>query len=174
MALPSWRNRNYCAYFNDRKHDGQDLATVVYTRRVTRRDVDAGTKHFLRFELRGTHKNMHPAWAIVAAIRNAAGVRATAGVSCDASDQAVFASVPGAEDGDLLLLDFAFDDATTLEAFQNPPGTRTVGFTVGEDETGILYAQEGLSSGPTGQRTTRGRGASDCKDVNLTILVRKK
>jgi len=152
----------YCRNFP--QGTGRDLATVVFYRTVK---VD---KTQFSFSIKG----IHPSWAIMTAL---AGVdetnplRSVGTASCDNSVHSAFPSVEG-QVNDVLLLSMANDDAEDRDLFLAPPGTTTLGYTVGSDETGFLYGKRLTADGPTGTLTTGGDGSYHCKDALIAMTLR--
>lgn len=156
--------RGYC-------YSGADLGTVVYFRKIT--DYEPSYYHMNITAYYG-----RPAWAILTAVKNADissenPVRSVATTSCDKSDSSIFPSVYGKE-GDLLLLSMAFDDYASMQEFQAPTGTTMEKYVSGHDEAGFLYSKELNSVGETGVRVTRGSGNDYCKDVLISLVVRRR
>jgi len=155
----------YCDEFEDGT-TGEDLATVVFYRKAT----DGGEEEY-SFSMEGDTES----WAIMASIGGIDAsdpVRDVGAVSCDQNSDSVFPSVEGNE-GDILLLHMANDDAVEQDLFGPPPGTTVLAYTSGEDETGILYGKQLTASGSTGELKTEGDGSNVCRDALISLTLRR-
>lgn len=146
---------------------GRDLGTVVFAKKVGRKEVTRTTKKI-------TMGGWPPSWAIMTLLRGVNTtdpVRSVATASCDNSVHSLFPSVDALQD-DVLLLSMAYDDAAPQSAFTAPSTTTVLGYTRGYDETGILYGKRIGSNGPTGSLMTGGDGSYHCKDALITLALR--
>jgi len=158
------RMGQFCTEFPD--GNGQDLATAIFFKRADRMTP------YTFFMLGST-----PSWAVLTAISGLdvsnvgnGTVRDVATRSCDLRRHSSFPSVDGKE-GDILLLSMAYDDGVDEDLFRAPPGTRMLGHTEGDDETGILYGMQLTEDGATGTMNTEGDGSHECKDALIALTL---
>jgi hypothetical protein len=195
--LRPWRSGGWqgpvatCAFDNsagDFHCSGQqsDLNQVLYWKKATTDDLRPDPNDRSQYEkLRIDFPGSHPAWAIMATVRNGGAshnpVRAWAGQTrCDNIEGTRFPAVSGARAGDLLLLSQSFDDGTTSYV-SSSSFTAQSPFTryrqvLDRDEAGHLYGRVLTADGTTSVYETNGdssRNLSSCKDIALSIVIRR-
>ena len=139
-------NKNFCAYFGDRGRAGQDLAQVVFYKKVSSSEPNSYTFN-LNMDSTG-----HPGWAILTALRGAnttSPIRDWAYRGCDNDVRSASSSVYGVK-GDMLLLSQSFDDRVDSSKFLAPSGTRRFGYVSQSDEAGFLFGGILGTTGETG------------------------
>lgn len=125
-----------------------------------------------------------PQWATLVVLKNADPVSpifSSATRSPDGTDHSVFPKVKIINNG-YLLLSQSFDDATSRSKFQAPVGTSSLAFATGSrskygcdnDETGFLFGKMTNSTNNGREYTTKGSGASEDKDIMISISIRPK
>jgi hypothetical protein len=191
----SWHNSNFCQYFGTDtwrnpqgqwvRYEGHDLAQSILYKVVGSNESSSYSFNLNR------DSTGHPSWAFLTALRGAAStdpVRDWENEGCDGSSASVFPSVYG-QKGDMLLLSQSFDDAVAASKFGAPSGMSTFGYVTGErqyvsaadqnsnltnDETGFLFGSILTTTGETGAKRTVGDGASSCKDVLVSLVIKAK
>lgn len=163
------RSGSFCDRFKG-KYRGRDLAQVVLYKRA-----GSNEPGYYRFNM-NKDSSGHPGWAILTTLRGADTsnpIRDTANRGCDKNADSLFPSVYG-KAGDMLLLSQSFDDAVSQSKFAAPSGMSTFGYVAQSDETGFLYGAVLDRDGETGERKTKGSGASSCKDALVSVTIRAR
>lgn len=160
-----------------------DLNQVLYWKKATADDLRRDGSQFERLTI--NFPGSHPAWAIMATIRNAVTtsnpVRAWQGqTKCDNVRGTRFPSVSGRA-GDMLLLSQSFDDGYGQgHNVSSGSFTAQAGFTrraqvIDFDEAGHLYSRVLTATGATAQYESNGGSGnlSACKDIAVSIVIKK-
>lgn len=195
--LRPWRSGGWqgpvatCAFDNsagDFHCGGQqsDLNQVLYWKKATTDDLRRDPGDSSQYEpLRIDFPGSHPAWAIMATVRNGGAssnpVRAWAGQTrCDNLEGTRFPAVSGARAGDLLLLSQSFDDGTgsgvSSSSFTARSPITRYRQVLDRDEAGHLYGRVLTADGTTSVHESNGdasRNLSSCKDIALSIVIRR-
>ena len=161
------RSGNFCDRF-DGKYRGRDLAQVVFYKRAGSNEPGSYS-----FNL-NKDSSGHPGWAILTTLRGAnttSPIRDSAHRGCDGNSDSLFPSVYGKK-GDMLLLSQSFDDAVSQSRFGAPDGMSTFGYVSNSDEAGFLFGSVLDRDGESGERKTRGEGASSCKDALVSVTIK--
>ena len=162
------RDGPYCLKFrrDGVEGTGKDLATVLFTRKVTEDDPGCW---IIDLPDRST------TWAVVTAITNVnedKPIFRVAGRSCDREWESAFPSVYGETDH-VLLLSQCFDDTAARSDFLPPDGTERLGWTNSYDEAGFLFGKLLSETGQTREQVTNGPGGPKCKDALLSVVVNR-
>jgi hypothetical protein len=191
--MSAWRSGGWqgpvatCAVDNgprgdfDCKGKEADLNQVLYWKKATADDLRKDGSQYEKLTV--NFPGSHPAWIIMATIRNAETssnpVRAWTGqTTCDKILGTRFPSVSG-KSGDLLLLSQSYDDGknTGVDSGSFPAKS---GFTrraqiLDNDEAGHLYSRLLTATGATAQyETDAGTGSlHPCKDLAVSIVIKK-
>jgi hypothetical protein len=190
--LSPWRSGGWqgpvatCAFDNsagdfDCRGTENDLNQVLYWKKATTDDLRKDGTQYERLTI--NFPGSHPAWAIMATIRNGGSssnpVRAWKGqTACDKIAGTRFPSVSG-NAGDMLLLSQSFDDGES-SGITSSSFTANSGFTrraqvIDNDEAGHLYSRLLTTTGSTPAYETNGGAGSPstCKDIAVSIVIRK-
>lgn len=192
--LSPWRSGGWqgpvatCAIDNDPKvqdFDCQgrqaDLNQVLYWKKATADDLRKDGSQYEKLVV--NFPGSHPAWAIMATIRNAETgsnpVRAWKGqTKCDKIRGTRFPSVSG-KSGDLLLLSQSYDDGrgagVSSGSFPAKSGFTRRAQVIDNDEAGHLYSRLLTATGSTAEyETDAGSGSLHaCKDLAVSIVIKK-
>lgn len=178
-----------CAVFNgpgdaprdfDCKGREADLNQVLYWKKATTEDLRKDGSQYEKLTV--NFPGSHPAWAIMATVRNAETgsnpVRAWKGqTKCDKVRGTRFPTVSG-NSRDLLLLSQSYDDGkdtgVKLGSFPASSGFSRVQI-LDNDEAGHLYSRVLTTTGATPEYEMEGGSGSlnDCKDLAVSIVIKK-